>query len=835
MESLLQIGLIAAETAIAPLFECLRSGAEDETQDTALLNQIGWILCRPEDPEALHHLQQADTVIVGAFIRSEQDMAAIANTVQTLQRVGRKILAVVLWGHQSKVLALRFNWPGVLLPDGNDYDQPPRSALRACVCEAVRQKQISRNGQGLTVPAKAIMPDGNLPTARRHRRGADGRMIRDLSHLRQPGSFRSAGGAVSATPALEREIIAAQSGSGQAEAAEAGEQSARMAELDALVKAADERARFAEAKAEDFFQRLADEKRRANVLTDELKTLRESRVQAGATASPEAVAEYWKDHVSRLERVRELLTDERDKAFREREEARTQVSELQEELEKVQREFQAASDEFVRQIHDLESLRDNLLTERDQAQAAPDARQSGQITQSADQASLPEASDISWQQHLHELESLNEEAAYDRERLQAELDHEHTLYSELEQESQMLAGENSRLTDALQSMTTRLMELETALKGSSATTLSGEALLAVRTVPGALTPSVVEEGNDPEYMLAEDATLIRRIETDANQTRPGAAGERWGSVKQTDGADSRFIMNPRRLLYLAREAHKSMKIVAGVVERLLIREREEASPEQRRIMLDVIQRMVHEVLHSFTSVMDYAQLENATARVVTLTPVNLADLAQELTAMIEPLLAEGKVSLSVSMPPDLPAVQTDGEKLRRILLHLLVNAAKFVSAGSIRLTIHPIGEKLIMAVSDTGCGITPADHERIFNPFEKLQRRKPGAGLGLTVVQKLAGLIGGRITVESEPDRETTFTLILPYEAITETVCMPEAVSDDPVVSAESDPEKSADSSVTVTVSDHAVATNTFPDFTEVPAAELSSDSIQIQPEEAEV
>ncbi len=113
--------------------------------------------------------------------------------------------------------------------------------------------------------------------------------------------------------------------------------------------------------------------------------------------------------------------------------------------------------------------------------------------------------------------------------------------------------------------------------------------------------------------------------------------------------------------------------------------------------------------------------------------------------------------------------RTDAAKVRRILLNLLTNAVNFTSEGEIVLEMEQVGDDVVFRIRDTGIGIAPRDLEHIFELFwqaaSSLTREVGGTGLGLAVAQRLARMIGGDITVESEPGKGSTFTVTLPRDA----------------------------------------------------------------------
>ncbi|HET7459354.1 MAG TPA: ATP-binding protein [Gemmatimonadaceae bacterium] len=147
-----------------------------------------------------------------------------------------------------------------------------------------------------------------------------------------------------------------------------------------------------------------------------------------------------------------------------------------------------------------------------------------------------------------------------------------------------------------------------------------------------------------------------------------------------------------------------------------------------------------------------------------------ASLAREAASLIEPLTAAKGLRFEVTLPNDgsSMAMQTDPRKLRQILLNLLSNAVKFTDAGSVTLRVAPTaaGDTMVFEVADTGIGI-PAEHlDHIFDPFwqveQKATRRVGGTGLGLSVVRRLAQLLGGDVMVRSEAERGSVFTVVVP-------------------------------------------------------------------------
>jgi signal transduction histidine kinase len=148
-------------------------------------------------------------------------------------------------------------------------------------------------------------------------------------------------------------------------------------------------------------------------------------------------------------------------------------------------------------------------------------------------------------------------------------------------------------------------------------------------------------------------------------------------------------------------------------------------------------------------------------------PVDLAAVSTEVVDTISGLLVDKPVELRQEIPPDLPCVTGDETRIRQVLLNLLGNAAKYTSEGTITLRITGKGKGMVqVSVIDTGIGIRPEDFEKIFEEFQQTEEafalRKVGTGLGLPISRKFVELHGGKLWVESERGRGSTFHFTLP-------------------------------------------------------------------------
>ena len=146
-----------------------------------------------------------------------------------------------------------------------------------------------------------------------------------------------------------------------------------------------------------------------------------------------------------------------------------------------------------------------------------------------------------------------------------------------------------------------------------------------------------------------------------------------------------------------------------------------------------------------------------------------AETIRASLAFVRERAAAHRIEVSADIPSDLPTVTADERKIRQVLLNLLTNAVKFTpDGGSIGTTAWVAEGQLEVAVKDTGIGIPPEDQGAVFEEFRQVGQRsdrsREGTGLGLTLAKRFVELHGGRIWVESEAGKGSTFTFAIPVE-----------------------------------------------------------------------
>ena len=172
----------------------------------------------------------------------------------------------------------------------------------------------------------------------------------------------------------------------------------------------------------------------------------------------------------------------------------------------------------------------------------------------------------------------------------------------------------------------------------------------------------------------------------------------------------------------------------------------------------------HRLMSLINDILDLATIEAGYMALET-GPIDIRAMLQAVMTLTRERARNRDLALTLRCPRDIGAIEADERRLKQALFNLISNAIKFTPAGgSIRLEARRDGDELILAVTDTGVGIPPADQERVFEKFERgnPQARESGAGLGLSLVKSLIELHGGSVSIESKPTTGTTILCHLP-------------------------------------------------------------------------
>ncbi len=181
--------------------------------------------------------------------------------------------------------------------------------------------------------------------------------------------------------------------------------------------------------------------------------------------------------------------------------------------------------------------------------------------------------------------------------------------------------------------------------------------------------------------------------------------------------------------------------------------------------LAIVRDSARHLLALINDVLDISKIEAGQLRVAQ-TPLHLPVSIGKVLDIVRPLAEKKGLALHSEIAPEVGAWIGDSRRIEQILLNLLNNAVKFTERGEVALRSGIQGDRLRIAVADTGIGIADENQERVFLPFRQvdtgLARRHEGTGLGLAICRRLAELMGGTIELISQPGQGSVFTLVLP-------------------------------------------------------------------------
>ena len=226
-------------------------------------------------------------------------------------------------------------------------------------------------------------------------------------------------------------------------------------------------------------------------------------------------------------------------------------------------------------------------------------------------------------------------------------------------------------------------------------------------------------------------------------------------------AKSTFLAN------MSHEIRTPLTAILGYAELLL---EPDQSASDRHDCLQIVRRSAKHLLELINDILDLSKIE-AGRMTIECIPCSAAQLISEVVSMIRPRAQEKKVALRLDFDGPIPErINTDPLRLRQILVNLLGNAIKFTTDGDVIVRVScdraPDNRGVLQVrIVDTGIGMTRDQLERIFQPFTQADdattRRFGGTGLGLTISKRLTEMLGGDITVVSEPGVGSTFTVAI--------------------------------------------------------------------------
>ncbi len=247
------------------------------------------------------------------------------------------------------------------------------------------------------------------------------------------------------------------------------------------------------------------------------------------------------------------------------------------------------------------------------------------------------------------------------------------------------------------------------------------------------------------------------------QTTLDALSEAHKKLQEYDRNKTTFLSN------VSHELRTPLSSIRSYSEILL--NYDDIDNDTSREFIQIINMESERLSTLVNEVLDLVRIESGKLE-LSISPVSPVLLLEEGAKIIKPMASDKGLSLVLEADGNIPYVHGDRNQIIQVLVNLLNNAVKFTPAGTITMGARPEGDFVVFYVSDTGEGIFPEEREAIFDEFYRISEvvlnRPKGSGLGLSISKKIVEYHGGRIWVESELGRGSTFYFTIPLASVKE-------------------------------------------------------------------
>lgn len=217
--------------------------------------------------------------------------------------------------------------------------------------------------------------------------------------------------------------------------------------------------------------------------------------------------------------------------------------------------------------------------------------------------------------------------------------------------------------------------------------------------------------------------------------------------------------------WVSHELRTPLTSIRGLAHTLLTVARQQLEPDKRVEFCELIAAEADRMTRLINDLLDLTRIEQGRPLEMHLGSVDLGEIVARL-CRVHDVYAHNH-SVTACVPPDLPPITADSDKVEQIIANLLNNAIKYSpEGGAIKVEAKEEGDAVVLSVADQGVGIDSAQMPRLFQPYGRLKSEHTGTvrgtGLGLYLTKHLVEAHGGRIWVESEPGKGSTFLVSLP-------------------------------------------------------------------------
>jgi signal transduction histidine kinase len=285
--------------------------------------------------------------------------------------------------------------------------------------------------------------------------------------------------------------------------------------------------------------------------------------------------------------------------------------------------------------------------------------------------------------------------------------------------------------------------------------LSSLAAAADRIAGGEFPARIAAHGDDELARVGHSFNAM----VDSLRASRAAIEEKVRELEQANHLKSEFLAT------VSHELRTPLNVIIGYAEMLVDGVGGPLAPEQQE-MIESIKRYSRLQRDLITNVLDFSRLSSGAVS-MHVEPFTLGPLLEEVESLYRDQLRDRPVRLVIALPDPAPAMETDRIKLQEVVRNLVDNAIKFTEQGSVTVSVaNDEPGWVTIAVSDTGSGIPPGELGSIFEAFRQVgdssTRQTGGVGLGLSIVHRLVGVLGGTITAESRVGEGSTFRVHVP-------------------------------------------------------------------------
>ena len=267
----------------------------------------------------------------------------------------------------------------------------------------------------------------------------------------------------------------------------------------------------------------------------------------------------------------------------------------------------------------------------------------------------------------------------------------------------------------------------------------------------------IGEGDFSEHVRVPNRDELGALATDLNRMNDELA-RLYAALETANRHKSEFLAN------MSHELRTPLNAIIGFSDVLLQRMFGDLTERQEEYLRDILSSGKHQ-LSLINDILDLSKVE-AGKMELSLAPCAIRDVVHASVMMVREIAARRGVTINERHDPAVGEIAADERKIKQVIFNLISNAVKFTpEGGRVEVITRSMDGEVHIAVIDTGVGIAAEDRERIFDEFQQTSggaRIEESTGLGLTLARKLVQLHGGRIWVESEVGKGSTFTFALP-------------------------------------------------------------------------